>query len=265
MIEEVLDAVRRASSKMVDCSFEIEQKGSCENIVTTSDKEVQKLLCADLKSILPGCGFICEEDNVYDPDKEYVWIIDPIDGTANYARGIEFNCISVALKKNDEVILGVVFCPARKEMYWAEKGKGAFLNGMPIHSSNRSFKEALLCTAMSTYRKEYAPLCSEIIMDAYLQSNDLRRWGTAAFELCILASGYCELYFEMRLQPWDYAAGMLILTEAGGRISSLDGKLPRFNGPDMICAANNSENHEKFLSIIRSHMSKLPYYEEETR
>lgn len=259
MLEKTKDIVSRAAELMMRGDFEIEQKGGIENIVTSSDLAVQEFLCRELAAALPGCGFICEEEGVMDPGKEYVWVIDPIDGTANYARGIDACAISVGLMHKDEMILGVVYSPARNEMYWAEKGKGAFCNGKQIHTSSRSFEEGILCTAMSTYRKEYADVCSEIIMDAFHQCNDVRRFGAASVELCFLAAGLCELYFEMRLQPWDYAAGMVILTEAGGAISSLDGRRMRFDGPDLTCAGNNAANQARLLDIIRKHLPAIPY------
>lgn len=259
MLKQTIDIVRRASGLMMSRDFAIEQKCGTENIVTSSDIEVQEFLCRELAMLIPGCGFICEEEGVMDPDKEFVWVIDPIDGTANYARGIDHCAISVGLRHKNEVILGVVYSPSRNEMYWAEKGKGAFCNGKKIHTSGRSFEDAILCTAMSTYRKEYADVCSDIIMEAFHQCNDVRRFGAASVELCFLAAGLCELYFEMRLQPWDYAAGMLILNEAGGVISSLDGKEPRFDGPDLVCAANDTANHARLLSIIQKHLKAIPY------
>lgn len=258
-IESVIEIVRKASELMCTDAFDIKSKDGCENIVTTSDVAVQKYLCENLSALLPGCGFICEEDGVNDPYKEYVWVIDPIDGTANYARGISDCAISVGLRHCGEVIQGVVFIPWKGEMYHAEKGKGAFCNGKLIHVSDRPFRDGILCTAMSTYRKEYADTCSEIIMEAFHQCNDVRRFGSAAVELCILASGKCELYFEMRLQPWDYAAGMLILGEAGGIASSLDGGPLRFDGPDLVCAANSCESHSRLLEIIRKHVPSIPY------
>lgn len=259
--KEICDIVRKASALMMDRSFAIEQKDGCANIVTSSDLAVQEFLCRELSAALPGCGFICEEEGVCDPDKEYVWIIDPIDGTANYARGLDHCCISVGLKHLDEIVLGVVFCPSRDEMYCAEKGKGACCNGSPIHASSRTFEDGIMFAALSTYHKEYSAICSDIILDVYRRSNDTRRYGSAAIELCMMAAGYAELYFEMLLQPWDYAAAMLILSEAGGVVSSLDGGQPRFSGPDMIIAANSPANHSRLLSIVRSHLDKVPYFD----
>lgn len=259
MINDIISIVREASKLMVSEGFEIEQKDGFENIVTSSDVAVQEFLRSRFSELIPGCGFNCEEERRHVLDKEYVWIIDPIDGTANYARGIDHCCISVALCHRGEVVAGVVYSPWRDELYHAEKGHGAFLNGKPIHTSARAFENSLICTAMSTYRKEFAPVCNDIIMEAYAACNDFRRFGSAAIELCFLACGRCELYFEFRLQPWDYAAGTLILTEAGGRISGLDGSLPRLDGPSLVCAANNAANFDRLLTIIRHHVPSIPY------
>ena len=258
-IESVIGAVREASRLMLTDAFEVESKGGYENIVTSSDLAVQDFLCERLASLLPGCGFICEEEGICTPDREYVWVIDPIDGTANYARHLPDSDISVALKHGDEVVMGVIYIPSRDEMHYAMKGSGAFCNGRKISVSSRPFDDSVFCTAMSTYRKEFAGICSDIIMETYYQCNDVRRYGSSAVELCLLASGKCDLYFEMRLMPWDYAAGILLVREAGGTITNLSGEQPRFEGPDLVCAANNAANHERLLGIIRSHLAARPY------
>lgn len=254
MLEEIKSIVREAATLMVADGFEVNMKDGCENIVTSSDLAVQDFLKGRFSGLIPGCGFICEEEDMHDDSREWVWIIDPIDGTANYSRGIDHCCISVALSHYGEVVKAVVFSPWRNEMYTAEKGCGAFLNGRPIHVSGRPFSDGILCCAMSTYRKEYADVCSDIIMEAYHRCNDVRRFGSAAIELCFLASGKCELYFEYRLQPWDYAAGNLILQEAGGTVTDLDGALPGYGGPSLVCGANSAENQAALLSIIRTHI-----------
>lgn len=256
---KVEDIARRASCLMIHSGFEVEQKGSIENIVTSSDIAVQRFLHKELSSLMPGCGFICEEEDINDPDKEYTWIIDPIDGTANYARGIEFCCISIALKHADEVILGVVHSPWRDEMFSAVKGGGAFLNSKPVHVSGRSFQECFLFTALSTYRKELSGMCNAVIMETFHRCNDVRRYGSAAMELCHIALGEGDLYFEIRLQPWDYAAGLLILKEAGGSYGNLDGVHPRLDGPDVVLAANSRINFEQILGIAVRHIGTRPY------
>ena len=141
-VEQIITIVKDASALMVRSGFEVHDKGTRENLVTSSDVAVQKYLTEHLSALLPGSGFLCEEEDLNDiAGHEYVWIIDPIDGTANYARGNENCCISVALTRGGEQYMGVVYSPWRGECYWAEKGKGAFCNGNPIHVSERAFED----------------------------------------------------------------------------------------------------------------------------
>ncbi|MBQ9660794.1 MAG: inositol monophosphatase [Bacteroidales bacterium] len=260
MLQEVVDIVREAAALMVSDHFTVMQKDGLANLVTSSDLAVQHFLTERLAALLPGCGFLCEEEDFRDLEEEYVWIIDPIDGTANYARGIADCCISVALARKGALQLGVVYSPRRDELYTAELGKGACCNGRPIHVSSRPMADGLFCTAMSTYRKEFAKSCSDIIYDLYMQCNDLRRWGSAAVELCLLASGVIELYFEMRLQPWDYAAAMLILHEAGGCIATWNGGAPSLTRPSLVIAANRAETLGTMLATVHLHLPDgVPY------
>ena len=260
MLQQVVDIVKEASALMVAEPLSVTQKDGLANLVTSSDLAVQHFLTERLAALLPGCGFLCEEEDFRDLEEEYVWIIDPIDGTANYARGIADCCISVALARRGALQLGVVYSPGRGELYTAELGRGACCNGKPIHVSDRPLADGLFCTAMSTYRKEYARTCSDIIYDIYMKSNDFRRWGSAAVELCLLAAGDIELYFEMRLQPWDYAAAMLILHEAGGRIAGWNGGAPSLVRPSLVVAANRPDSLGALLAVVHTHLPDgLPY------
>ena len=259
IVERIIPIVREASGLMVRSGFEVMEKGSNVNIVTSSDIAVQEFLVGKLSEIVPGAGFFCEEEDLNDVSHEYVWIIDPIDGTANYARGIDHCSISVALAKGGEVIAGVVFSPWRNELFHAEKGTGAFLNGKPIRVSGKPFKDGLMCTAMSTYRKEYAKVCSDIIFDVFMRCNDLRRFGSAALELCLMAAGQIDLYFEMRLQPWDYAAASLILSEAGGASCGFDGEPLSLTKQSLVLAANSRDNLDDLLATVHRYLSELPY------
>jgi myo-inositol-1(or 4)-monophosphatase len=260
MLQEVVNIVKEASALMVTDHFAVMQKDGYTNLVTSSDLAVQHFLTEKLAALLPGCGFLCEEEDVQDLDEEFVWVIDPIDGTANYARGIADCCISVALARCGELQLGVVYSPRRGELYAAERGKGATCNGHPIHVSDRPFANGLLCSALCLYRKEFAKSCSDIIFDLYHRTNDVRRWGSAALELCLLASGVIELFFEMRLQPWDHAAGNLILQEAGGCIATWDGSAPSIVRPTLVVAANRADSLEELLTTVRRHLPDgIPY------
>ena len=252
-IKELIDIVREASKLMLN-DFEISQKDGFSNIVTSSDIAVQEFLCERLATLLPGSGFICEEEDINDASHEYTWIIDPIDGTANYSRGIGQCAICVGLRHNDHMEMSVVYLPRTNELFQAERGKGAFLNGKPIHVSDRPFQNGIMCTALAVYHKEYAKVCSDIICDTFMQCNDIRRFGAAAPALCYLAMGRCELYFEYLLSPWDYAAASLILTEAGGCLSDLHGQPLTCITPSGVLAANTKENLDRLTSIVSKHI-----------
>lgn len=258
VLEKTLDIVKEAASFVKDAAFDVSEKTECVNIVTSSDLLVQRYLHEKLKEVLPEAGFYCEEEDLQEEDKEFIWVIDPIDGTMNYARRIPESAISVALLKNNVPVLGIVHNIYTGDVYAAIAGEGAKKNQIPIRVSNRKFCDALFCTAMSTYRKEMAHVCNDIIMEAYMQCNDVRRFGAAALELCYLAEGRCELYFEIRIFPWDYAAAGLILKEAGGVMSGFNGSEIPYNRPSTIIGANSIENHKTLCEIVWKHLEKDP-------
>lgn len=254
-IEKLKEIVRAASCLMADNSFEISQKGSLENIVTSSDIAVQEFLKEKLAANLPGCGFLCEEEDIHDLKHEYVWVIDPIDGTANYSRGIDQCAISVGLKHGDKIVMSVVYLPRTDEMFYAQLGHGAWRNEQQIHVSNRPFENAVLCTALPLYRKQYTDVCSDIITDAFRHCNDIRRFGAAAPELCYLAMGRVEMFFEYCLSPWDFAGSSLILEEAGGCLSNTVCQPLDYTCQSGVLAANNKENLARLQSIVRAHLT----------
>lgn len=256
MIRQLKDIVREASKLMLTDTFDINQKEGFANIVTSSDVAVQTFLKERLSVLLPGSGFLCEEEDKHDLSHSSVWIIDPIDGTANYSRGIRECAICVGLKQEDQMKMAVVYLPRTGEMFHAERGKGAYLNDQPIHVSDRPFANSILCTALSVYHKEHTKVCSDIITSAFLQCNDIRRFGAAAPELCYLAMGRCELYFEYILSPWDFAAASLILAEAGGCLCDLDGNPLDCTSSSGVFAANNDENLRHLLHIAEPILSK---------
>lgn len=251
MLNSIKNIVREASKLMLTDTFEITQKGGYSNIVTSSDVAVQEYLRQHLSALLPGSGFLCEEEDRHDLSHEYTWIIDPIDGTANYSRGIRECAIAVGLKHNADMEIAVVYLPRTDEMFSAERDKGAWLNDRQIHVSQRPFADSVMCTALAVYHKEHARLCSEIILETFMQCNDIRRFGAAAPELCYLALGHCELYFEYLLSPWDYAAASLILEEAGGVLSDLEGKPLDPTRPSGVLAANSKENLKRLQQIVK--------------
>lgn len=253
MNEKIVEIVKEASTLMLTDTFEVSQKEGYANIVTSSDVAVQEFLRTKLSEFLPGSGFLCEEEDWHDLTHEYTWIIDPIDGTANYSRGIGQCAICVGLRHNTEMVEAVVYLPRTNELFSATKGGGAFLNGKQIHVSGRPFQDAMLQTALSVYYKENAAVCSAIILDAFMQINDIRRFGAAAPEICYVALGRCEMFFEYVLSPWDYAAASLILQEAGGYLCDLDGNKPDCISKTGLLAANSKENLDRLLAIVKKH------------
>ena len=257
MLQTLTDIVVEASSLMLTDDFQITQKDGVSNIVTSSDIAVQEFLRGRLSALLPGCGFICEEEDIHDSLHEYLWIIDPIDGTANYSRGIRECAVCVGLWHEGAMEMAAIYLPRTDELFTAERGKGTFLHhprgGRPaqqLHVSERPFSDSIMFTALSLYHKEYAPVCSDIILETFMQCNDVRRFGSAASELCYLALGKCELFFEYVLSPWDFAAASLILEEAGGTLCNLEGAPLDFTKPSGILAANNKENLARLAQIV---------------
>lgn len=255
-LKSLADIVKEAAGLMITDGFDILQKEGFANIVTSSDVAVQEFLCDRLGKLLPGSGFLCEEEDMHDTSHEQTWIIDPIDGTANYSRGIAQCAVSVALKQGADIVLGVVYLPRTGELFTAERGRGAWLNGRRISVSDRPFANSVMCTALPVYHKEYTELCSAIIRDTFMQCNDIRRFGAAAPELCYLAMGRCELYFEYTLSPWDFAAASLIVAEAGGTLTDLEGQPLTCTRPSGVVAANNGANLRQLLDIIRENTTK---------
>lgn len=259
MIHQIIDIVKEASSLMKKRYTNVEEKGTSSNCVTDADINVQIYLTEKLLALLPGSTVVGEEDENFTFSSDYTWVIDPIDGTSNFIRDLGLSVISVGLLKNEEPYIGVIYFPYQDQTYYAEQGKGAFLNGEPIHVSNRDFAHSHLCSAMSLYDKKYAKPCFNIIENIYMQSDDLRRLGSAALELAYLAAGKVELYFEIRVFAWDVAAAATIIKEAGGYVEFLfHDKLP-IPGPLGIIAANTKENFEKLRNIVYKELPTQPY------
>jgi len=263
LVEQVKEIVLASAQFTKVDSFSVEEKeGESWNIVTSADVAVQDYLQKELLALIPGAGFQGEENHQQDIAKEVCWIVDPIDGTTNFARGMQQSGISVGLREGSELVLGVVYNADLDDMFWATKGNGAYLNGKKLSVSNKDFAHSIICTAMSLYRKSYAKMCSDVLLETYGQCADFRRFGVASLEICYLAAGRVDTFFELRLFPWDFAAAAVILREAGGVISTMvwDKGPARLSSdmildaPSPIIAANNEENLKKLGSIIIGHM-----------
>lgn len=228
MLEKIKDAVLKSSQIMLEAEHiaeTVEDKGGHANFVTEYDKRVQEDIFERLAAILPEAKFMGEEEEAQTfSDKGYLFIIDPIDGTTNFIKNYKASCLSVGLLKDGEPLLGVVYNPYRKEMFYAQKGKGAYLNGKPIHVSGEPLSNGLILWGTSPYDEDLWQHAFELAYYYFTKGLDLRRSGSAAIDLCDIACGRAEIFFELRLRPWDYAAGALIVQEAGGNIIGADKK-----------------------------------------
>ena len=194
----------------------------------------------EIKAILPNAYFFAEEKENDPKDllSEHCFIIDPIDGTANFVHGFRHSAVSVAMLSRGELVFGAIYNPYQDEMFHAVKDGGAFLNGTPIHVSDRSMAQAIGVFGTSPYRKaEYTALTFRLCEKLFSVCADLRRCGTASLDLAYIAAGRSEFFFEYSLFPWDFAAGLLLINEAGGIVSDMQGAPLKFDAPTTIIAA----------------------------
>ncbi|MBE5742353.1 MAG: inositol monophosphatase [Clostridiales bacterium] len=232
----------------------LDVKSGDVNFVTEYDVKVQNFLVENLKKAFPNATFIAEE-NLSDGNfntAELCFIIDPIDGTTNFIKDYKLSAISIGCYKNGVGIFGAVLNPYSNELYTAEKGKGAYLNGNKICVSKKDFNESIFAFGSSPYYKaELGEKTFSIAKNLFFSCTDIRRSGSAALDFCHLAVGRIDLFFECRLSPWDYAAGAIILQEAGGKVTDFDGKPLDMEKPSSVYASNGV-CHEKGLEIIKN-------------
>jgi len=212
------------------------------------DVEADRRLREGCERLIPGAGFINEESENQVGSNEYRWIIDPIDGTSNFTHGIPHFCISLALQKAEETILGYVYQPVTGEMFRAEKGKGATLNGDRIDRSARSLQEAIVATGFPYAVEDWVQDYLRMVYGIMQRTHGLRRLGSAALDLAYVAAGRLDAFFEFNLKPWDVAAGALIVQEAGGQVSDFQGGDRYVFGGEMV--ATNGYIHDDMLSIM---------------
>lgn len=203
----------------------VESKEGHANFVTRYDALVQKELQEGLLKLRPGAAFLGEEgDSSQYPDAEEVFIVDPIDGTTNIMAGLDQSCISVALTRNREVVYAVIYDPFKDAYYEAEKGAGAYRNHGPIHVSQAPLERGVAFIGTAPYYEELRDVSFAKAREYLDRCIDIRRSGSAALDLCSVADGRAVIFFEARLQPWDYAAGLLIVEEAGGSVMDWEGR-----------------------------------------
>lgn len=229
----------------------IEQKEGFNNLVSYVDKTAEKQLVESLSKILPEAGFITEEGTVATGNQAYKWIIDPLDGTTNFVHGLPVFGISVALARNDKVIMGCVYEINHKELFTAIEGGPALCNEKEIKVSTATLlEEGLFATGFPYHGYDKIPTYLNIIQEFLKKSHGLRRMGSAAIDLVYVACGRFEGFFEYDLNPWDVAAGAFIVEQAGGKVSDFKGGNNFLFGREM-CAA--CALHPEMLKIIQQH------------
>lgn len=217
----------------------IDAKEGHANFVTTYDKRLQEELQKRLQRIVPESVFVGEEEDLHASiEKGVAFIVDPIDGTTNFIKDYQCSCISVGMTVDGAQSVGIVYQPYLDEMFLAERGKGAYRNGERIHVSDQPLKNGVVLFGTAPYYEELSEKSFAMAYEYFRKSLDVRRSGSAAIDLCNVACGRAELYFELLLSPWDYAAGSLIVEEAGGKVTTVEGTPLSFNQPCSLKATN---------------------------
>lgn len=221
------------------------------SLLTEIDKRAERAILRILRKNFPTHSILTEETGSLMKRSDYTWIIDPLDGTTNYAHALPHTATSIALRHHDQIILAGVYDSARKELFLAEHGKGAQLNGKSIHVSRQSgLNEAVLLSGFPYDRRQKATLYMKP-WSAFMQRTQAMRWqGAAALDICWVACGRAEGFWSWRLQPWDCAAGVLIVEEAGGEISDFSGQPYDLFGSQTL--VSNGAIHKKLLAVFRT-------------
>ncbi len=230
------------------------QHKATHDFVTEIDKQVEKFLVEEFTRLLPGSGFLTEEETVRKTRGEFKWIIDPIDGTTNFIHGLFPVTVSVALRYREETIMGIVYEIGLNELYYADE-TGAYLNEKPIKvSAENNLENALIATGFPF--KNYDRLEDYMKSFEYLMfhTSGIRRLGSAAADLVYVAAGRMDGFYEYGLNPWDVAAGAFIVMKAGGKISDFSGKARWLYGGEIL--ATNALIHDEFLQVLRRFFDK---------
>lgn len=235
-----------------DTEFEIEPKKGNQNLVTEYDKASEKRILSIIFQHFPDHSVLSEEcGDINKGNNVVTWIIDPLDGTVNFAHNIPIFSISIAVALEKQIVCGVVYQPITQELFMAEKGKGAYLNGKRLAVSTKNQLEKTIMATGFPYDVDKNPLfCIDRFAAIQAKGIPIRRLGSAAIDLCYVAAGRFDAFWEVGLNPWDMAAGKLLIEEAGGKVTHWDGSLHKIFCYDTILASNGLL-HEKMLENLR--------------
>ena len=243
-LEAICKLVRSCGAFIKDinrASLSVDAKSGPADLVTQYDRQVQERLRTGLLEIMPDAHFVGEEGSAQPfAQAGKFFIVDPIDGTTNFVKDYRFSGISVALVVDNVAELGVIYNPYADEMFFAERGQGAFCNGRRLHVSEDPVENGIVVFGTAPYREELAERTFKLAYAYFKKALDVRRSGSAALDLCTVAAGRAALFFELFLSPWDFAAGALIVTEAGGIVTDCDGRPIAYDRPCSVVARNRA-------------------------
>ena len=218
------------------------------DLVTEMDTEAERVIREELLGTFPTHGMLAEEGGELGGEEDARWIVDPLDGTTNYAHGLSIFCVSIALERAGEVVLGVVHDPMGEETFVAERGRGATLNGEPIRVSSTDEPIRALIATGFPYDRAELPEALELFGRLAASTRGMRRLGSAALDLCYVAAGRLDGYYERSIWPWDLAAGSVIVEEAGGRLTNYRGDVIELAGREIM--ASNGRLHSAMIRLI---------------
>jgi len=256
LINVMTGAARKAARGLLRDFGEVEQlqvsKKGPGDFVSAADHRVEKVLVQELKKARPDYGFMLEEGGIIEgADPTVQWVIDPLDGTTNFLHSIPHFAISIGLVKDGEPWAGVIYQPLTDEMFWAEKGKGCFVNERRLRvSARRKMDESVFTTGIPHQgRPEHARFLRQLklVME---NSAGVRRFGAASLDMAYVAAGRCEGFWEIGLKPWDIAAGIIMVREAGGYVSDLDGSGNMLSSGNVLAA--NDQLHVPLGTLLRT-------------
>ncbi len=256
MLQTAIDAATEAGKFLRDSkdeSLTIEHKSSSIDPVTQIDEEAERIIVDIIKNRYPDHAILGEEGGERDEVSEYRWIIDPLDGTVNFTHGFPIYCVSIGLEHKGSMIAGAVYDPNTDELYTVERGRGAFLNGKQIHvSQTDKLIDSILITGFPYNVHENPDSTIERFVDFLMEAQAVRRLGSAAIDLCYIAAGRGDGFWEAFIQPWDIAAGILLVEEAGGTVTDFNGNPIGANSPRIL--ATNGRIHDEMLRVLEKRL-----------
>ncbi len=261
MIQLAIEAALEAGTYLkasIGNVLEVERKfGQETNLVTQIDKKAEEIIISRIKQKYPHHDFLAEESGSHNKKSEYRWIIDPLDGTLNFTHGVPLFSVSIAVEKRGEIVAGVVYEPNLGELFTAEKGKGAFLNKKPIRVSRvDNLIESLMVTGFPYTIRDNPENAVQHFVNVLMKAQGVRRLGSAAVDLCYVGCGRFEGFWEVSLNPWDMAAGVLLVQEAGGRFTDFHGAPSTIYTKQIL--ATNGLIHDKVVEILERGLSGGP-------